>query len=603
MNLQRFGYLDDPFSEASDCRSIYLDAHRRRIQERIIGSIGQTSGFFVLAGEAGVGKTTMLHSLAEQLANRTDCYFLGATPWLTCKRDTTLRDLAKAFSYARCLGRLRAAGLQVASGSEQRDDDQRGFVSRQRELTGIRRVAVIILDDAHRLAPEVIAQLRRWRKAFESVRGPLLTLLTMRSSRYAQFGTCDSGFVEPGSEDIFTRLRPFTHGDVRQFIRHRLRAAGYDGDAIFPSKTVMRIFVHGKGNPAETVRLCRQALTLMGHGGGAVSAAVIDAAARNDCAAKPDTMADAAFLQIPPLAGPNLAGMSPAFGRAGQMSIETGRSRAPDRRLRERLGNAVPAGRLTSAAASIAVALAVVWFYRAAHDADRHPVAALGSTMFSGMSAIISLVRPEEALMASRVPAEGAPRVEAALRDQPAMVGANEDESAARRLDNHDWPVMGMTVADDDQASADLDVTAASGDPEIEAVEETAKPLAPESETPPATLPGVDDLLRRGNSLLEIGDIASARLFYEMAFDRGSAQGAMLMGLTFDPAYFERAGIYGARPQIYEAIDWYQRSSAMGNAEAEERLSALELWLRRSAQEGDEDARQALKLLINSPPR
>jgi hypothetical protein len=110
--------------------------------------------------------------------------------------------------------------------------------------------------------------------------------------------------------------------------------------------------------------------------------------------------------------------------------------------------------------------------------------------------------------------------------------------------------------------------------------------------------PGVKELLDRGNGLLELGDVAAARLFYAKAWERGSAEGAMLMGLTFDPVYFERKGIYGARPHVVKAAEWYRMSALMGSVTAEEQMTALEPWLRRAAEDGDEDARHALTLLV-----
>jgi hypothetical protein len=120
----------------------------------------------------------------------------------------------------------------------------------------------------------------------------------------------------------------------------------------------------------------------------------------------------------------------------------------------------------------------------------------------------------------------------------------------------------------------------------------------PASELPPAAAPGsqdVADLVNRGNALLELGDLASARLFYRLAADGGSPEGAMLMGMTFDPVYFARTGIQGTQPQIQNALQWYDKAIAMGSRPAERRMEELHAWLEQSAAAGDARAKAALQ--------
>jgi len=91
---------------------------------------------------------------------------------------------------------------------------------------------------------------------------------------------------------------------------------------------------------------------------------------------------------------------------------------------------------------------------------------------------------------------------------------------------------------------------------------------APSSEAAPG--PGISgaeiaELLSRGDALLRLGDVASARLFYERAAAAGDAQAAMRMGATFDPAFFGRAG---GRGDPAEARAWYRRAADLSAAEA-----------------------------------
>jgi hypothetical protein len=107
----------------------------------------------------------------------------------------------------------------------------------------------------------------------------------------------------------------------------------------------------------------------------------------------------------------------------------------------------------------------------------------------------------------------------------------------------------------------------------------------------------VADLINRGNALLDLGDLASARLFYQLAAGRGSPEGAMLMGMTFDPVYFARTGIQGTQPRIQDALHWYDQAIVMGSRPAEGRMAELRSWLEQSAAAGDARAKAALQQL------
>ena len=96
----------------------------------------------------------------------------------------------------------------------------------------------------------------------------------------------------------------------------------------------------------------------------------------------------------------------------------------------------------------------------------------------------------------------------------------------------------------------------------------------------PATAPEVAVLLQRGDALLATGDVASARLFYSRAAERGDAAGAIGLAKTYDPLFLAEAGFRTARGNAAQAIAWYRRARDAGNSEAAPRLDRL---LRRTA--------------------
>jgi len=108
------------------------------------------------------------------------------------------------------------------------------------------------------------------------------------------------------------------------------------------------------------------------------------------------------------------------------------------------------------------------------------------------------------------------------------------------------------------------------------------QPTAPKAELRPASLSPVPSsanprlspaeiaaLVTRGDGFLSVGDIASARLFYERAADTGNGSALLRLGATFDPGFLGRAAIRGILGDSAQAAFWYSRASELGDAAAE----------------------------------
>ena len=93
-----------------------------------------------------------------------------------------------------------------------------------------------------------------------------------------------------------------------------------------------------------------------------------------------------------------------------------------------------------------------------------------------------------------------------------------------------------------------------------------AQPLEPDE---------VGRLVRRGEQLLQTGDISSARLALRRAAHAGSAAAALGMGATYDPRVLREMGVLGFAPNAGEAMQWYQKASEFGSSEAARRIERL----------------------------
>ncbi len=116
-----------------------------------------------------------------------------------------------------------------------------------------------------------------------------------------------------------------------------------------------------------------------------------------------------------------------------------------------------------------------------------------------------------------------------------------------------------------------------------------APPPAPEGAQPreaavhrPARLPSTvaeTTLMKRGDDLFAQGDLAGARLYYEMVAETGNSAAALALGRTHDPLVHERLRVRGLPPDPEQAAAWYRRAVAAGNGDAEQQLQKLTVWL------------------------
>lgn len=83
------------------------------------------------------------------------------------------------------------------------------------------------------------------------------------------------------------------------------------------------------------------------------------------------------------------------------------------------------------------------------------------------------------------------------------------------------------------------------------------------------------EFVERGDALLKLGDVASARLFYREAIDAGNERAAMCLAVTYDPTSLQALGIQGVFTDRALAETLYRQAIAAGETEAGERLTRL----------------------------
>ena len=71
--------------------------------------------------------------------------------------------------------------------------------------------------------------------------------------------------------------------------------------------------------------------------------------------------------------------------------------------------------------------------------------------------------------------------------------------------------------------------------------------------------------LTRATALIQLGDIASARLWLERALERGSARAAFMLAETYDPQILRSWRVFGVEGDPEKATALYGRAYAGGS--------------------------------------
>jgi hypothetical protein len=116
--------------------------------------------------------------------------------------------------------------------------------------------------------------------------------------------------------------------------------------------------------------------------------------------------------------------------------------------------------------------------------------------------------------------------------------------------------------------------------PPIQAVESPAPvPQAPPAVAPPPVRSLDRDeiamLYKRGEQLIQQGDIAAARLMFQRAAEVGDARSALALGASYDPDVLRKLGVLGVAANAAVAREWYAKASSFGSSEAALRIETM----------------------------
>ena len=252
--LAFYGLNQQPFDVTPDPAYLYLSRAHREALTSLTQGIENLRGFMTLVANPGLGKTTLLNKLTEDLGNRARVVHLFQTQ---CNSSELLRYLLNE------LGVPYDATDVVAMHRTLND------VLFQEMLQG--RRFVLIVDEAQNLQDSVLETIRLL-SDFETTHSKLIQIVLAGQPQLVHT------LLRPGLSQLRQRigmvanLKPLDAAEVAEYVEHRLRTAGASGKTVFTRDALMLIAEQCEGTPRSINNLCFNAL-LLGH---SMSQAIID---------------------------------------------------------------------------------------------------------------------------------------------------------------------------------------------------------------------------------------------------------------------------------------------------------------------------------------
>src|SRR5512145_3205745 len=246
-----YGFVQPPFSLTPDPRFLYRSESHDLALQQVWQAIRRKEGFIVLTGDIGTGKTTLCRTLLEQF-DQTTFTALILNPFLSV--EELLREILLSFGVV-SKEALRSGRLASATKHELIRTLHDFLLS----LLPLHGSAVLIIDEAQHLSPDVLEEIRilsnletNDQKLLQIVIVGQLNLLDVLHK--AELRQLDQRI------SIRCSLKALTREEVEAYITHRLWVARGSTAVSFTPRAFDLVHAISGGVPRMINLLCDRSL-------------------------------------------------------------------------------------------------------------------------------------------------------------------------------------------------------------------------------------------------------------------------------------------------------------------------------------------------------
>jgi general secretion pathway protein A len=247
-----FGFREPPFSLAPDTRFLFDAASHAAAREQVTYALERREPLVVVTGEIGTGKTLLCRSVVERFERRT---FLSVIHDPLLDRDDLLKQMLQDFGVV-SKDRTRLAPTT-------RHELVHALQEFLLSLVPLHAHAVLVIDEAQHLQPDVMEQLRLISNVHDEA-GTLLQIILVGQP------SLDAVLSRPELRQLkqrvsrHVRLEPLGIAELSQYIDHRLAVARDGGRphgaTPFTPEALSAIWRLSGGTPRVINLLCDRSL-------------------------------------------------------------------------------------------------------------------------------------------------------------------------------------------------------------------------------------------------------------------------------------------------------------------------------------------------------
>jgi len=237
-----YGLSTRPFSILPDPTFLYLSHGHRAATALLDYALGERSGFTVITGEIGTGKTTLLRHLTARIGPEVAVGMVSNThPSL----GIMSRRVLSAFGVATA----SADPLVVLEGLQ-------SFLAERGRLG---RRALLVIDEAQNLSPDMLEELRM----LSNLNAETELLQFILAGQPGLRKTLRRADLEQFTQRVVAEyhLQPLVRAETHLYVKHRLSVAGIGKRQLFDAAALDAVFDYSGGVPRLVNVLCENTLT------------------------------------------------------------------------------------------------------------------------------------------------------------------------------------------------------------------------------------------------------------------------------------------------------------------------------------------------------
>ena len=241
MYEEHFGLTEKPFSLSPDPSFLYFSKGHRLAMTMLEYGIQSRSGFTLISGEVGCGKTTLIRHLLGNLSER---YTVG----LVSNTHASFGELID----------LVLLSFDLDYQNKTSTEKIEMFESFLLEQYSYGQNTILVIDEAQNLKPVMLEELRVLSNINADKHQLIQVILTGQPELRDTLKLPElRQFAQRISSDF--HLEPLTYKELSEYIRHRVRVAGATRE-LFTAKAIRMVFNFSRGIPRIANSFCDMSL-------------------------------------------------------------------------------------------------------------------------------------------------------------------------------------------------------------------------------------------------------------------------------------------------------------------------------------------------------